>query len=105
VQYSESAPFAVQETRDTLGMTMDNLLEPIIEEEQLVADRSIELGVYFVRVLCCWWLARPLTVRICRTPSTTESTAPRSTTSPSPFRLFRHCSPVRILVDAAQDHR
>ncbi|KAL8278893.1 hypothetical protein RQP46_008764 [Phenoliferia psychrophenolica] len=47
VQYRATAPYAVQETRDTLGMTMDNLLKPIIVEEQLVADRTIELGVYF----------------------------------------------------------
>ncbi|KAK4701689.1 iron transport multicopper oxidase, partial [Phenoliferia sp. Uapishka_3] len=47
VQYSPSAPYGIKETKDTLEMTMDQLLVPTIVEEQLVATRNISLGVYF----------------------------------------------------------
>ena len=66
IQYSIDAPFAVQETRDVLGMTMDNLLVPMIVEEQLVADRTIELGVYFVRLNASSIYLLPTTFPVCQ---------------------------------------
>lgn len=42
-----AAVTAEEETREVLDMTMDEQLVPSIVEAQLVADRFIELGVYF----------------------------------------------------------
>ncbi|KAI5479835.1 laccase [Pseudohyphozyma bogoriensis] len=47
IVYDASSPYAAAETRDVLTDFSDQDLVPTIVEEQLVATREIELGVYF----------------------------------------------------------